>query len=124
LANGKAESEVAVVVSKATCVLGVGAVEQSNLTKHRVPIDKHLMSDAEVIIPQPSGTGDINQKISIFEPLPSFPLSGPMERAIGSIAVDPRLSEVKVGKDLFERAKGEGAVIGNRARNGVVGPSA
>ena len=47
-----------------------------------------------------------------------------MERAIGSIAVDPGFSEVKVGKDLFERAKGEGAVIGNRARNGVVGPSA
>ena len=100
-ADGKTEGEVAVMIPQATGIQGIGAVEQADLTKHRVAVDKHPVADPQIIVPQPAGTGDVDQKIPVAQPVPGPGLPRTVEFSVRPVPIDPVIWHAKIGKDFF-----------------------
>jgi hypothetical protein len=60
------------------------------------------MPYSEIVIPQPTRAGYIDQEIPVTKPLPRNLLSCSMKLPIGTVAVHPRMIEVEIVKDLFQ----------------------
>ena len=124
LSYGKAESEVAVVVAQPTCVERVRSIQETDLAKHGIPIDKHFVSHAEVVIPQPTRTGDVDQQVPVAEPLAGYRFPGSVKLSIGTVPVNPGMIEVEIVEDFFQGLQREGSVRCDCSGLGIVRPCA
>lgn len=111
------------VIPEATRIERVGTIQKANLAKHRVTIDEHTVPNPQVVISQPSRTGDVNEEIAMAKPLTRDRFARTVELSIGAIPVNPRVSKVKISKDLVQGFEGKSTVMGDGANLGVVGPS-
>ena len=120
--DGEAEGEVAVVITEAAGIEGIGSVEQADLTKHRVPVDEHPVADPQIVVPQPAGAGNVDQKVPVPQPIPGAGLAGPVKLSVRPVPINPGVRHTKIGKDFFQAAESERAVVCDRAGLRVVGP--
>lgn len=75
--------------TQAGVIVCVSGVEESDLGKHGVSVDKHLVTNSDVIISEPGCCGYIYEEIGIFQEVSGELFSSSVEFSVSSITVNP-----------------------------------